>query len=433
MIKQTIKTLRMLFMRPNERGELEVVDVLHKEFIGLLYQALNLMVRESSNNGTLDCEDYLNLLADKYYQNGFAFEEVLLESIFELIVNKSGIDSLDSEEGDFVLAKAEIIFAGLREFAGKIQKSSQDNLNLYAKKLLNEMFNYSTIELKNKLKQCDPFLNCRTFLYRDGAFFAIKVERYCQEFFGYEGVRTIYNDHFGQFAHNSNVNVPLLISSLPGHGKTQMTIYNALKYENLTLIFAEPATITEDLPKLIKQLSMRKDRKFVLFFDDIVPDDVDWYYFKNYVGGSFMLPDNILIVLASNYHFGASLLSRGRSVVFPIFDEIRCMEMVEGFLMSCHLQHPRQNLISMIAADYTEHFGQKRFSELSPRTLMRYLEIYKTNINKRKTMMNLSMGDLITKPDASLFYDFNINLMRKLYGNEFIENLLKEKLRELER
>ena len=63
---------------------------------------------------------------------------------------------------------------------------------------------------------------------------------------------------------------------------------------------------------------------------------------------------------------------------------------------------------------------------------MRYLDIYRTNITKRKTMMHLSMGDLITKPDASLFYDFNISLMRKLYGNEYIESLLKEKLRKLE-
>ena len=64
---------------------------------------------------------------------------------------------------------------------------------------------------------------------------------------------------------------------------------------------------------------------------------------------------------------------------------------------------------------------------------MRYLAQYKTDKNKRKTMLELSHGEVITRPDAQLFYEFNVELMRRLYGNEFIENMLKDRLREMEK
>ena len=86
----------------------------------------------------------------------------------------------------------------------------------------------------------------------------------------------------------------------------------------------------------------------------------------------------------------------------------------------------------MIAADYTEDFGQKKFTELSPRSLIRYLSMYEQDRIKRKTIMELSFGELITRPDAELFYEFNIELMRALYGEEYIKRLLKERLRALE-
>ena len=64
---------------------------------------------------------------------------------------------------------------------------------------------------------------------------------------------------------------------------------------------------------------------------------------------------------------------------------------------------------------------------------MRYLAQYKIDRNTRKTMLELSHGEVITRPDARLFYDFNVELMRRLYGNEFIENMLKDRLREMEK
>ena len=58
--------------------------------------------------------------------------------------------------------------------------------------------------------------------------------------------------------------------------------------------------------------------------------------------------------------------------------------------------------------------------------------MYEQDRIKRKTIMELSFGELITRPDAELFYEFNIELMRALYGEEYIKRLLKERLRALE-
>ena len=136
-------------------------------------------------------------------------------------------------------------------------------------------------------------------------------------------------------------------------------------------------------------------------------------------------------VLTANYEFPPSILSRGRKISYPVFDELRCSEMIEDFLRSFGMKRPPINLISLIGAEYVSEFAQKKFTELSPRTLIRYLKIYETNRNKRRTMIELASGELITRPDPEMFYEFNINLMRSLYGEEYIQNLLKEKLRNL--
>ena len=124
----------------------------------------------------------------------------------------------------------------------------------------------------------------------------------------------------------------------------------------------------------------------------------------------------------------------GRKVSYPVFDELRCMEMVEEFLnVKFNMKNPSRNLISLIAAGYTEDFGQKKFTELSPRSLIRYLKVYETDQIKRKTVVELSFGKMIFKPDAQLFYEFNIELMRSLYGEEYIQQLLRERLRDMEK
>jgi hypothetical protein len=105
--------------------------------------------------------------------------------------------------------------------------------------------------------------------------------------------------------------------------------------------------------------------------------------------------------------------------------------MIEDFLLDFGLKSPPQNLVNLIGADYTEDFGQKKFTELSPRTLMRYLTVYSNDQRKRRNIAEMAMGPIVTKPVGELFYEFNIELMRSLYGEEYIQKLLKEKLRSL--
>ena len=432
---ESSRAFRLLFMRPSSDGELVCrQNLLYSGELEVLYKIFSLAAEKDFSSAEPEkyC-DYLNLLADNSLKKEiFSIENILLQSAFELVISAEPENFYNSSECDFVISKLQIILQGAAYL--KMIDNCDSFLTRRAKIMLQNVTRFTDSELKEKLVQCDPFRQCRTFRYINRHFEIsdLKETHAAEDFFGFLSVRKIFNEHFKEFAENKG-NVPLIISSLPGHGKTQLTIAHALQYSDITLILATPDALEEGFAELLAKLEKRSDRKFVLFFDDIVPDELDWYYFRTHVGGSFKTPDNVLICLASNYHFPPSILSRGRSVLFPIFDEIRCMEMVEEFLKSCHLMHPPANLILMIAADYTEHFGQKRFSELSPRTLMRYLTQYKTDRNKRKTMLELSLGEVITRPDAQLFYEFNVELMRKLYGNEFIENMLKDRLRELEK
>ena len=277
----------------------------------------------------------------------------------------------------------------------------------------------------------DPFARSRTFRYLHGAFKPCNVKGMKPEkFYGFQGVREQFHCHLADFAAGKG-NVPLLVSSLPGLGKTQFSIAYTLCNPELTLIFAEPESLTEDLEQLIAELGLRKHRKFAVFFDDIEPDKIDWYSFRTNVGGSASLPENIIFILASNYHFPINIISRGREIEFPVFDEIRCLEMVEDFLRDFGLKNAQENLATVIGAGYIEDFGQKKFTELSPRTLIRYLENFRRDANLRRRMLELSRQEMIVRPDAQLFYEFNIKLLRSLYGESYIEQLRDEKLRQL--
>jgi len=269
--------------------------------------------------------------------------------------------------------------------------------------------------LREKALQIDPFRDSRVFRYSDGEFFPAELAsiRSVDQFFGYRDARSLFQRYSKAFSED-NDNLPLLISSLPGLGKTHFTISYTLNRENLTLILPEPSDLEKSLETLVRTLSRRKNRKFVLFFDDVDTRKIDWYYFRTNVGGSFVLPGNIAIVIASNYEFPANILSRGRGFTFPMFDEIACQEMVSDYLMFVGMRTPPPALISVIAADYAEEFGQHIFEELSPRTLVRYLELYDRNMKKRKRMLDLSLEEVITRPDSQSFFEANQTVIERL-------------------
>lgn len=280
------------------------------------------------------------------------------------------------------------------------------------------------LELRKRSGERDIFHSGRVFRHKDGEFRPLVLDsiRSVDAFYGYHDARKTFMDHFKQFAEGKS-NLPLLISSLPGLGKTQMTIAHTLHYPELTLILPDAADISTGLESLLRSLEPHKDKKFVLFFDDIDASATDWYYFRANVGGAFNLPAHVTIVISSNQRFPANISSRGRGFVFPIFDEIRCQEMITDCLTGKGMKEPSRDLVSVIASDYVEEFGQKLFEELSPRTLVRYLSIYNSDVKKRRKMLENSRNELITEPDAQVFYDENVKLMRSIYGDSILDEL----------
>ena len=285
------------------------------------------------------------------------------------------------------------------------------------------------MELAVRFKQNDPFAQDHSFRFKNHDFIPVELQsvRPVDKFFGYNEAKRVFREHFSGFLEGKH-NLPLLISGLPGLGKTQMTISHALSYPEITLILPGPESLQTELEELIERLAASPQHKFLVFFDDIDTREINWYYFRTHVGGSFVLPRNVMTVIASNYRFPPNISSRGRAFTFPFFDEIRCQEMIEDMFLSRGMEHVSPELLSLIAADYVESFGQKLFDELSPRTLARYLELYLADQEKRRLMLELSHGDVITKPDPQAFYAQNMGLLRALYGKEAIDEIREKEL-----
>ena len=425
-----LAAFEVLFCRIDDDGRLQSSGNAPLPDLGRFLQA----AETAALPGTAGGADYLNSLCRTAGSGDFA--DLLAREVFDALITLNifpdDLNSGDPEsDSSFLLEQILILFRYLADYDTAQIPGGSAKLLPRAKKLFSTL-PQNAPELIALLKKSDPFSSGKVFSYRQRRFVAVEpaTVRKPNKFYGYPGVRSAYEDHFRSFA-QGKTNLPLLINSLPGYGKTSMVISYALAQENIIPILAEPDALEENWTPLIQALAKRKDHRFVIFFDDIDPAKVDWYSFRTNVGGAFAPPENVMPVLTANYEFPASILSRGRKITYPVFDELRCSEMVEDFLRGFGMQRPPVNLISLIGAEYTNEFGQKKFTELSPRTLIRYLSIYERDQNKRRTMIELASGEMITRPDPELFYEFNINLMRSLYGEEYIQRLLKEKLREL--
>ena len=383
-----------------------------------------------------DPVDYLNAIAEEFGPENFA--DLLYREFFDLFIARkvpaAEITAPErNENARYILDNAFVTTLGLRDAALAVAGKNPRRLSPDAGKIASNLPSGADAgKFAATIAAHDRFLRCRTFRF-DGDRLVEAVPdsaKSVRSFYGFAGVRAILADHLADFR-KGLVNVPLLIHSLPGYGKTSMTVSYALDGKEDVLVLAPPEALFVSWEKLYALLAARPDKRFILFFDDIDPSEVNWYLFRTHVGGAFSLAKHILVILASNYEFPASILSRGRSVTFPVFDELRCTEMVEDFLRDFGLKHPPEALVSLLAADYTEAFGQKKFTELSPRTLMRHLLVYTRSREKRRLLADMSTGDVITKPDPALFYEFNINLMRTLYGDGYIDRLRAEKLRNM--
>ena len=400
-----------------------------------LARILETLSREPADSGAVLADQLNNMLRG---QNARSMQVRIGEALFNAFIQlHCPPDTLEStgEDGQYLLKMAATLLKFPSEL-GKMLPEDCPYLLPAARRMLREEplpVPDDPEQVRQMLAKFDPLSEGRAFQYTRGEFTPIQLDtiRKVDAFYGFISVRRQFKGQFKSFL-AGNSSVPLLISSLPGHGKTQLTIAHALASPELTLITADEAVLSNELPELLNALAMRPDRKFVVFFDDLDPDKVDFYAFRTHVGGTFSPPSHVMLALASNYDFPPSILSRGVSIQFPTFDDVRCEEMVEDFL-SCHgFRHPNRNIISLLATRYTEAFGQKEFTELSPRTLIRFLDRYERNPQLRRDAVELACGQVIPRPDDQLFYEFNIRLMRKLYGKEYIENLLKDRLKALE-
>jgi len=390
---------------------------------------------ENKKGSDSDSIDFLNFLMAKY--NSETLSEILITGVLDimtagrLFVIDKDIDIHEDDLLHYQLKHAEVILEYgievLKDYFNLVNSSNRlgaDRIRpgfdkfLTPGNLINEA-KKSKITLAEKLRakalEVDPFRTSRVFRFSNKEFISSDLVsiRPVANFFGYKNIRDLFYRYFSDFSIKGE-NFPLLISSLPGLGKTHFTIAYTLFFDDLTLILPEPGDLERPLETILSQLARRKNRKFVIFFDDVDTRKIDWYNFRTLVGGSFVLPDNISIVIASNYEFPANISSRGRGLTFPIFDEIACSEMVEDFLKHMGMQHPPESLIAVIAADYVEAFGQNAFEELSPRTLSRYLEQYNNDTAKRAKMLSMSREELIPQPDSQIFYEANLKVTERL-------------------
>ena len=127
-------------------------------------------------------------------------------------------------------------------------------------------------ELNSAIAQHDPFGAGRTLKYLNSAFIPVRPQnwRKMEDFYGFHNVRDIFNEHFKSFA-AGNPAPPLFITSLPGLGKTAMTIAATLGNPELTLVIAEPKALENGLEEMFGTLGTYPRRRFVVFFDDIDP------------------------------------------------------------------------------------------------------------------------------------------------------------------
>jgi len=421
------RALELLFAAPGRDGDLEFAAGSLPELLAALFVP--------PSGGAARMADYANWISRRFGKT--PLEPQLAALLFDVfIANRILPAELESDGRSpncrFLLGAAREVWNGVAA-AVEALDSERDRVFPASFDFLAALpVPESDAALAKTILGADRFRQTRMFRYFDGEFLPAVFDsvKPVVRFFGFPGIRAQFQDHFRRFARGES-NLPLLVNSLPGHGKTSMVLSFAFAEPGLVLILPDPVTLERGWHELIAPLAARPDHRFVLFFDDINPAETDWFSFRTNVGGAFSLPGNIMPVLSANYEFPANILSRGRRISFPVFDELRCCEMVEDYLATFGIRHHNRNLISQIAASYTEEFGQKKFTELSPRSLIRYLASYENDQTKRRTIVELATGPMVTRPDSQLFYEFNIELMRSLYGEEYIKKLLKERLDDL--
>ena len=235
-----------------------------------------------------------------------------------------------------------------------------------------------------------------------------------KNFYGYTREREFFADYFSAFVAGREA-PPLLLSGMPGIGKTHLTIACTFSNPELTLILADQSYLENSLEWLVDILGQHHYRKFVLFFDDIEPDTVNWTTFRNQVDGFLPYATNVAMVIAANDTFPVPIRSRCRSFEFRAMDPEVCQEFIADYLTETRwMSQPYPNLVSTVAADFVSMYKRRVLSELTPRSLVKYLEMLEADKDRIKKLIRESLEDIIRVPAEEAFIESNRNIINHL-------------------
>jgi hypothetical protein len=271
--------------------------------------------------------------------------------------------------------------------------------------------------IRERIASRDQFAGSRAFRAYGGKVLPSVVGeiRAADDFYGYRHERRFFLEHFTAFAGGAKV-PPLLLSGLPGLGKTHFTIAFTFASPELVLVTSEQGQLGAELEPLVATLGRHPHRRFVLFFDDVDAEDLDWSHFRNQVEGFLPYPSNVAMVVASNYSFPAAVRSRCVVFEFRPMGPAVCQEMVEDYLKrNMHIAQPRPDLVNTVVADYTNEYVNGLLDELTPRSLVRYLQMLENGELRRERIYTESATGYVRQPLEELFIAANRRVEEQMH------------------
>jgi len=429
-VRRLLSSFNVLFLEPRD-GQLAVRKTVHQQWLEVYWRLLTMIccgqrtaAPDPRINGP-DAVDLLNHLVRLAGRNSVA--AMLRESVWDAVLDAIN-DRREAGRGDVMrhaLAHAARVFelgvTVLEDYVSRLRRSREscerlapvDLGSLKAEVAIAASWQPEhgddSARIIEYLKSNDRFAAGRAFRTRGPELVPASFGdiRPVDQFYGYIGQKKFFHAYFSEFAAGQS-KPPLLLSGLPGLGKTHLTIAYALAQPQLTLVAADHAHLESHLEDLVAMLGRHFHRRFVLFFDDVDTEGTDWSAFRAQVSGYLPFPSNIAIVVASNYDFPANVRSRCMGYDFHSMDPAVCREMIGDYLRKrMGLEHPSANLISVIAADFTNEYVNGPLLELSPRSLIRYLEMLEASDERRQKLYEESLLELVRQPIDEVFTESN--------------------------
>ena len=239
-------------------------------------------------------------------------------------------------------------------------------------------------------------------------------------FYGYQKEKGFFDNTLWEFTDNKLAQ-PVIITGFQGFGKTHFIHAYGTEYAGLTMIRAGNTELDQHFPGLIDELTNRYHyRRFMLFFDDVKPHLVNWEYFKPLVDGQQPFPENVMIVMASNYEFPPPITSRAKNMTFGPMTAKLCYQMIEDYLHKNGMKtleeeaelsgvepdiikKRRRHGICAIVNNYVIEYKRGAYSELTGRSLASYLDTFNDNVAKLKSLMTTGMSREVQLTDEEVF------------------------------